>query len=157
MIPTEHAVVVINVAGNPLDENQAIPVLLTILLSNPNLKPGKIPSGSEAGLFHSISNGSVLDEFARVDRSDRALAIEWLTQQRDQACDDAVRFTVTGNPLVIIREFISLQGKAIQRIRRCSVSAVASALHVRNQSQNLIVDQSFESEVVCKRMHLIFY
>ncbi len=33
----------------------------------------------------------LLDEFERVDRSDRARAIEWLTQRREQACDEAVR------------------------------------------------------------------
>ncbi len=66
-------------------------VLLAVLLNNPNLKKGKTPSGIySTGLFHSISNASVLDEFYLVDRSDRARAIEWLTQRRDQACDDAV-------------------------------------------------------------------
>jgi hypothetical protein len=70
-------------ADNPFDENQAIPVLLAVLLNNPNLKDG--------GLSHSISNGSVLNEFEGVDRSDRVRAIEWLAQRHEQACDDALR------------------------------------------------------------------
>ncbi len=74
-------------ADNPLDSNRAIPVLLAVLLNNPNLQPGKTSSG----LFHSISNASALDEFKLVDRSNRARALEWLTQRREQACDDAVR------------------------------------------------------------------
>jgi hypothetical protein len=78
------------VADNPLDSYQAIPVLLAVLLNNPNLKPGKTPSGISTGIWHSILNGSVLDEFAVVDRSNRARAIKWLTQRRRQVCDDAV-------------------------------------------------------------------
>jgi hypothetical protein len=76
---------------NWLDSSQTIAVLLAVLLNNPNLKKGRTPFRFNTGIAHSISNGSVLDEFACVDRSDRARAIEWLTQRRDQACDDAVR------------------------------------------------------------------
>ena len=119
-------------ADNPLDLNQAIPVLLAVLLNNPNLKPGTTPSGSNTGLYHSILNGSVLDEFVCVDRSDRARAIEWLTQRREQACDDAVRIAQQHrDPISVIAErdrTIDEMKAEIQRVRGCSVSAVASAV-----------------------------
>jgi hypothetical protein len=94
------------VADNPLDLNQAIPVLLAVLLNNPNLKEGKTPSGQrDTGFQHygspiSNSNGSLLFEFARMDRSDRMVATEWLTQRRDRACDDAVHIALHQSSLI---------------------------------------------------------
>jgi hypothetical protein len=108
---------VLIVTGNPLDENQAIPVLLAVLLNNPNLRQGQ--SGQAhyrygdygTGLFDSIHTKSALDEYhltyltlngpsvlfglfdeiAGVNRRNRARMIEWLMRRREQACDDAVQ------------------------------------------------------------------
>ncbi len=96
------------VADNPFDLNQVIPVLLAVLLNNPKIKKGKTSSGRLTGLFHSISDISVLDEFVCVDRSDRARAIEWLTQRRDQACNDAMR---------IAQQQIQAEGSALASTR----------------------------------------
>jgi hypothetical protein len=90
-------------ADNPLDSNQAVPVLLAVLLNNPNLRPGKTLSNSDTGLRHSISNGSVLDEFARLDRSHRGRAIQWLIQR----CDDAVRIAQQYSQAGSMRESLS--------------------------------------------------
>ncbi len=78
-------------AGNPLDATQAIPVLLAVLLNNPNIKEKAPLSNLESGLFHSILNDSVLCEFSNLDRSNRVCAIEWLKRRHEQVCDDAVR------------------------------------------------------------------
>jgi hypothetical protein len=83
-------VMLIVVTDNPLDSNQAIPVLQDILLNNPNLKPGKTGLGGDTGLLHSISNSSVLDEFALVGRIERLRASG--TQRSERAHNhDAVR------------------------------------------------------------------
>ncbi len=78
-------------AGNPLKPRQAIPVLLAVLLNNPNLKDGALRTGAVTGLYHTFLKGAALNDFESVDRSNREYAIEWLAQRREQARDDAVR------------------------------------------------------------------
>ncbi len=82
--------IVLIVSGNPLDEQQAMPVLLALLANNPNIKSAG-EWGSDADLWHSISNDSVLKSFAAFDRSNRAGALAWLEQHRDAVCCDARR------------------------------------------------------------------
>jgi hypothetical protein len=85
-------VIVLIVSDNPLDEQQAMPVLLALLANNPNIKSaGKYRRDD---LWHSISNDSVLESFAAFDRSNRAGALAWLEQHRDAVCRDARRIAI---------------------------------------------------------------
>ena len=78
--------IVLIVSDNPLDEQQAMPVLLALLANNPNINSGY--------LYHSISNDSVLKSFSAFDRSNRAGALAWLEQHRDAVCRDARRIAI---------------------------------------------------------------
>ncbi len=156
---------------NPFDSNQAIPVLLAVLLNNPNLKEGSTFSGTflateyPIGLRHSILNGAVLGEFACVDRSDRARAIEWLKHRRSQACDDAVRIaqqqwdsisaiSIRDQMIAQLVAVIADRDRAIdelkaeiQQVRGCSVNAFASAVCTAFSSKSQ--DESDVSSAVC--------
>ena len=83
--------IVLIVSDNPLDEQQAMPVLLA-LLANPNIKSAG--NSWNDNLMHSISNDSVLNSFAAFDRSNRAGALAWLEQHRDAVCRDARRIAI---------------------------------------------------------------
>ncbi len=83
--------IVLIVLDNPLDEQQAMPVLLALLANNPNIKSA---GNFGADLIHSISNDSVLKSFAAFDRSNRAGALAWLEQHPDAVCRDARRIAI---------------------------------------------------------------
>jgi tRNA A-37 threonylcarbamoyl transferase component Bud32 len=76
-------------ADNPLDEQQAIAVLLALLANNPNIK--SVGRSRLVDLTHSIWNDSKLKSFVSLDRSNRAGALAWLEQQHDAACSEARR------------------------------------------------------------------